>query len=321
MAGLTLFHTDFDLLTTLEADMRARLARFPLFAGLSPLFCYPACFAGTTITEYAPLPQGLTPQALLDVMAEESKKPALAIIKDLPEDSPLLDAADSRFAMQLAQEAVKRGYIEVRGQALAFVPIDFTGPDDYLRRLSPARRKDLRRKQRAANLLDAEVVPFGDGRFLHSSLQEEMYGMYREVFDQSDIHFDLLGPDFFAALTQSRRIKGVVICYRHQDLLVGYNICLIHKGMLIDKYIGFRYPLARELNLYFISWLFNLSFALQEGLNMYVAGWTDPQVKASLGARFTFTRHLVWVKNPVLRRILKSLRGFFEADAHVLEGA
>jgi predicted N-acyltransferase len=201
------------------------------------------------------------------------------------------------------------------------MPIDFTGREDYLRRLSSARRKDLRRKQRTADALDLEVLPFGDGRFLHRPLQEEMYGMYREVFDQSDIHFDLLGADFFAALTQSRHIEGVVVCYRHKDILAGYNICLIHKGMLIDKYIGFRYPLARELNLYFVSWLFNLDFALREGLNMYVAGWTDPEVKAGLGARFTFTRHLVWVKNPVLRRILKPLRGFFEADFRVLEGA
>lgn len=99
----------------------------------------------------------------------------------------------------------------------------------------------------------------------------------------------------------------MVFCYRHDGELVGYNICLEHGGMLIDKYIGLRYPQARELDLYFVSWFVNLEHALERGLRFYVAGWTDPEVKAGLGARFTFTRHLVWV-NPILRRILYMFR-------------
>ena len=108
---------------------------------------------------------------------------------------------------------------------------------------------------------------------------------------------------------------GVVFCYRHDGELVGYNICLEHGGMLIDKYIGLRYPQARELDLYFVSWFVNLEHALERGLRFYVAGWTDPEVKAGLGARFTFTRHLVWVRNPILRRILYMFRHWFESDA------
>ncbi len=38
----------------------------------------------------------------------------------------------------------------------------------------------------------------------------------------------------------------MVFCYRHDGELVGYNICLEHGGMLIDKYIGLRYPQARS---------------------------------------------------------------------------
>lgn len=83
---------------------------------------------------------------------------------------------------------------------------------------------------------------------------EELYGLYLGVYAQSEIHFDLLTRDFFAGLLQSREIGGVVFCYRHDGELVGYNICLEHGGMLIDKYIGLRYPQARELDLYFVSW-------------------------------------------------------------------
>ena len=85
-------------------------------------------------------------------------------------------------------------------------------------------------------------------------------------------------------------------------------------NVLIDKYIGMVYPQARELNLYFVSWFVNLEYALQQKLNSYVAGWTDPEVKASLGASFTLTKHLVYIRNPLLRAILRKLIGHFETD-------
>jgi hypothetical protein len=84
--------------------------------------------------------------------------------------------------------------------------------------------------------------------------------------------------------------------------------------MLIDKYVGFRYPEAREANLYFVSWFHNLAFARELGLRYYVAGWTDPEIKAHLGARFTFTCHAVYVRNGILRAGLRRLAGYFERD-------
>jgi hypothetical protein len=89
--------------------------------------------------------------------------------------------------------------------------------------------------------------------------------------------------------------------------------------MLIDKYIGFQYPLSKQLNLYFISWMVNINYALEHRLSTFVAGWTDPVIKASLGDRFTFTRHAVWIKNPFLRRILYRLRHLFESDRKLVE--
>ena len=286
-----------------------KIRRFPLFGLWSRLLRFPARFAGTTATEYAPLPKGLEPGALLDGFRERcAAGQSLLIVKDVPEVSPLLGAGDNEAAMRLARIAPDKGFIVVEGQALAYVPIDFSSTDEYLSRLSKSRRKNLRRKLKSRERLDIEAVPLGDARFGSLDVLEELYGLYLGVYAQSEIHFDLLTRDFFAGLLQSREIGGVVFCYRHDGELVGYNICLEHGGMLIDKYIGLRYPQARELDLYFVSWFVNLEHALERGLRFYVAGWTDPEVKAGLGARFTFTRHLVWVRNPILRRILYMFR-------------
>lgn len=319
--GLPLFFTDFDLLTTLDPAARARLERLPFAPALAKRLVFPSCFTGTTITEYTPLPRDAAPADLVDgLLQRQSSGQSLTIIKDLPHASPLLSEEDNAHAGELARVAVERGFIQVEGQALAYLPLDFGNRDGYFARLSAGRRKDLRRKMKTRDAMDVESMPLGDSRFKNTAFLEELYAMYLEVYEQSRIHFDLLGPSFFAALLGSGDIRGVVVCYRHRGVLAGCNICLVHNGLFIDKYIGFRYPLARELNLYFVSWLVNLEIALQHGCSAYVAGWTDPEVKAALGAKFTFTRHLVWVRNPVLRRILHPLRHFFESDGRILGG-
>lgn len=317
--GLTLFKTGFDLLTTLEPGRRERLRKIPLFKRWPGLLNWSACFWGTTITEYAPLPRGRSPRGLLGDFLDRAGGSSLAIIKDLPADSPFLSAEDNEASQKLVEAATAFGFFEVSGQALAYVPIDFADTTEYLGRLSSGRRKDLRRKMRSAAHISVEVRELGDDIFSGPALVNEFYEMYLEVFRQSEIHFDLLSAEFFQALLNGREARGLVVIYRHERRLAGVNICLIHRDCLIDKYIGFHYPLARELNLYFVSWLYNLELALKRGLKYYVAGWTDPEVKASLGAAFTLTRHLVRVRNPLLRKALYPFRHLFETDKKMVD--
>lgn len=134
------------------------------------------------------------------------------------------------------------------------------------------------------------------------------------------MHFDELSRGFFAALLRDGASGGIVFEYRHAGELIGWNLCFEHGGQLIDKYIGFAYPQAREHNLYFVSWIVNLEHALARGLSHYVAGWTDPEVKAQLGARFTFTRHAVYIRNPLLRALGRRFSHLFESDAGKVPG-
>jgi predicted N-acyltransferase len=159
----------------------------------------------------------------------------------------------------------------------------------------------------------------GSPVFSDESFLEKMYSMYENVFRQSEIQFDVLTKSFFRALLQDRKRGGKVFLYWVDGHLIGYNICFVHNKRLIDKYIGFEYPAAREANLYFLSWFHNLKFALEQGLEFYVAGWTDPAVKKSLGATFTLTHHAVYIRNPLLRAILKPIKHLFESDSDWVE--
>lgn len=314
-SGTPAFVARFDLLTTADDELRRRLSRLPLFRWWSRLLRPRTCFIGTTVSEYALLPRGADADALVrEWRAAPAARQPFLIVKDLPQESPLLDQASNAAARAVAGACEREGFVLLEGQALAWVPIDFESTDDYLARLSAGRRKDIRRKLRARAQLEIAEIPTGDACFADPAVREEFYARYLEVYAQSEIHFDRLGRGFFDALLQDASCGGLVVTYRHEGELIGWNLCFVVGDALVDKYVGFRYPQAREHNLYFVSWMHNLDVALRRELCCYVAGWTDPEIKSYLGARFTFTRHAVRPRSRLLRALLQRVSRHFESD-------
>ncbi len=317
--GMPCFLAPFDLLTTADDALRRRVAGLPGYRWWGRLLCWRTRFAGTTVSEYALLPPSVAPMELAQGLKRGyGRECRLLIVKDIAQDSPLLDAAANEYAGAFAAACEAQGFVLLEGQALAWVPIDFASNDEYLARLSPSRRKNIRRKLRSRADLDIEAVATGDARFRDASTLAAFQALFDNVYEQSEVHFDRLGAEFFRTVLQDANSGGVVFIYRHAGAMIGWNLCYVHDGKLVDKYIGFAYPQAREHNLYFVSWMHNLDYARQRGLTHYVAGWTDPQVKSFLGARMTFTRHAVYARNPLLRALLRRIGGHFESDRQVL---
>ena len=313
--GMPTFVAPFDLLTTADDALRRHVAALPLHRHWGSLLRWRTRFAGTTVTEYAPLPPGVAPAALAQgLKAAFGRECRLLIVKDIAQDSPLLDDAANAHARAFAAACAAEGFVLLQGQALAFVPIDFGSNDEYLARLSHSRRKNIRRKLRSLADLEIEAIPTGDARFQDEATLATFHALFDNVYAQSTVHFDRLGADFFRLLLQDAASGGVVFVYRHAGEMIGWNLCYEYAGRLVDKYVGFAYPQAREHNLYFVSWMHNLDHARRRGLSHYVAGWTDPEVKAFLGARMTFTRHAVYARNPLLRALLRRIGSHFERD-------
>lgn len=309
------FTAHFDLLTTADHDLQRKVRKLPFFNKWQKFLQPLTTFIGTTVSEYILLSDKLSPDQLAkEIKQQYGQKSPLLIVKDIPQQSPLLAEYANQYSATFIQALQNQGFIEVEGQALAWVPIDFTDINEYLGRLSYQRRKNFRRKLKSQQYVEINCLHSGDGCFFDAAVLEQFYQLYLNVYQQSDIHFDLLTKPFFTELLQDVKNQARIFTYYHHEQLVGYNICFIVNNMLVDKYIGFDYPLARDLNLYFLSWFYNLDYARQQGLDYYVAGWTDPEVKSSLGAKFTFTKHMVYVRNPLLRNILKKISSRFEQD-------
>jgi hypothetical protein len=319
--GAPAFFARFDLLTTADDALRRRVAGLPLYALWRRLLRPCTCFIGTTVSEYALFPADVDADALVrEWLAHFAQRQMLLIIKDIPEESPLLDMASNACARAVANACERTGFVLLGGQALAWVPIDFESTDDYLSRLSAGRRKDIRRKLRTRAELDIEEIPTGAAMFRDTAMRELLYTLYLNVYQQSEIHFDQLSRDFLDAVLQDASSGGIVFVYRHAGRMIGWNLCFVVGDTLVDKYVGFAYPAAREQNLYFVSWMHNLDYALRHELTCYVAGWTDPEIKSYLGARFTFTRHAVRPRSRLLRAALRRIAGRFESDRAWADG-
>lgn len=313
--GVPAFAAKFDLLTTAQSDFKAKLCKIPFYNTWKKWLQPQTCFIGTTVSEYTLLTNQVDAKTLaVNIKQSYSKQYPLLIVKDLPVDSPLQNEQSNCYSQQLLTALKKEDFIEVEGQALAWVPIDFTELDQFFTRFSYSRRKNFRRKLKSRQQLTIDILHSGDDCFYQDAVLDEYYQLYQNVYAQSEIHFDRLTKPFFTRLLQDKNSGARIFTYHHEGKLIGYNICFMVNNMLVDKYIGLVYPQARELNLYYVSWFFNLEYALEQGLTHYIAGWTDPEVKASLGATFSFTKHLVYVRNPLLRIILRKLSGLFESD-------
>jgi len=313
---LPVFAAPLDLLTTAEDAFKARIRSLPGYAWWSRWLTVRAAFVGTTVSEYALLPADVDAPALAQTLRQRpGRQYALTIVKDLPQRSPLLSDADNRMADAFVQACLEQGYVMVEGQALAYVPVDFDDGEAYVSRLPKSARRYIKRKLSTRDRIAVQRIATGVA-FSDDMLVDSYYALYQNVYAQSEVHFDRLTRPFFAALLRDDSTGGIVFEYRNADggALLGWNLCFDDGKRLVDKYIGFSYPESRQLNLYFVSWMVNLEYALERGLSHYIAGWTDPGVKALLGARFTATRHAVYVRNPILRLLARRLANRFTSD-------
>lgn len=317
------FIAELDLFTTADGKVKRFYEKHK---GLLPDFIQKllkpkVLFIGTTVTEYALFPYSINTDSMRERLISKLHDSGLQflIIKDVPSMSPLLSEKENEFSSGVLTQLRDNGFFVLYGQALSYVPIDFSSTDEYMNRLSRSRRKDLRRKLRSISDITIDQLKAGDEFFTEKNI-DTLYGLYLNVYNRSDIHFDKLTRPFFKKIFEDKTGSGIVFLYRHHEKIIGFNLCFLFRGCLVDKYVGFLYPDSHDFNLYFVSWFYNLDFCVRNNLKTFIAGWTDPEIKSYLGATFTYTSHAVYIKNPALRFVLGRFKSVFESDKHVLEG-
>lgn len=307
------FITDYPLDTTLnEAGRR-------LIAGARRLF--PRAFTvrlaalGSPCTEdvslgFAP---GLSPvrrrEALRVLLAAFEAAAAaqgcgLLAIKDAP-------ASDRQLWANLAWPC----YQLAPGMPVAEIDIGFDDLEGYFARLSAATRKDLRRKLKIENALRIEI------RSDISGLEARMLELYRQTRDRSKLQFEELTAAYFSGVLASMPGKAFCALYFSDDVLIGFNLLLHNKDVLLDKFFCMDSDRGPAHNLYFVSWVTNLRLCLERGVRCYQSGQAGYSTKLRLGSRLRGADMYFRHRRPLVNRALRWAAPLLAADPVSRRGA
>ncbi len=182
-----------------------------------------------------------------------------------------------------------RGMRRQPGLATATLALPYASIDEYLATLSRASRKDLRRKLRTRDALRIEW------RHDLTGIRDDIARLYRNTLERASIQLEELTPEFFDNVLADLGERASCVCYWLGETLVAFNLVLLDGERLIDKYIGMDYRHARELNLYYVSWMENVRHAIEHRIGTYQSGQGLPQEKLRLGS--TLSPNWLWYQH------------------------
>jgi predicted N-acyltransferase len=196
----------------------------------------------------------------------------------------------------------KRKFIRLETLPTTEIKINAASLEEYISRLSPNMRKDLKRKlNRSSREASLSTVIRDD----IDGISEEIYRLYLNNFEGSGVHFEMLTHDFFVNIC--RRMPGVAKYFLTYDngRIVAFNLCLVKGDTLIDKFIGFDPAVAHKYHLYFTTFCHNIDFCIKNNIRFYQPGTTDYHPKIRLGAKLLPLD--IWAKAPnfILHQLLR----------------
>ena len=303
-AIIPFFTADFDGNTVLEPGIRKMVSAVrtvaPRFLVFKTLFC------GSPFGE-----QGLLgiaadvsdTRALVYALTRELKDfcrrqgLALLLFKDFPDqDASVLDLLGGQ------------GFFKADSFPSAIIDLPYKTFDDYLASLSNGARKDLRRKLKKAcdtGALTTQVVQRVD------DVIDDIYRLYMNTYNAGATKFEKLTKEFFLKVAEKAGSGCRYFLYFINGELAAFNLCFVHGDLLIDKFIGFDYDIAKRYSLYFVSWCVNVQWCIDNGITHYQVGQTDYEPKTRLGGRlvplYAYVRHTNGLVNRCLQVLAKFL--------------
>jgi hypothetical protein len=281
VAAAPIFRLTYRLDTPLQGSWRPlgtwlnrrlpRLVNLPVMGLGSPLA--DRCHLGIA-ADLSPLERTAAVRTLLtrlDAHAASQNVPILAI-KDLPDHQLAAVAAPLQEAR----------FTRVASLPIAVLDLPFASEDAYLASLSARTRKDIRRKLKRAADVRVEM------RTSLAGIEQAIVALYDETRLQSGVDygdFEKLSPHYFGEVVTRLGERAALMLYWVGQKLIGFNLLLMERDRIIDKFIGMHYPIAREHNLYALSWMTNVRFCLERGIAQLQTGQTAYAAKLRFGSR------------------------------------
>ena len=216
----------------------------------------------------------------------------LVVLKDF--------SCDYRTAMQ---DLRRHGYVRAPSMPATRLDIRYRSFDDYVAHaLGKATRKDLRRKFRrleSAAPITLEVVKDA------SPYADELYGLYRQVFERSSLRFEMLTREYIESVGREMPDRVRFFIWRQHGRAVAFSLCMIAGDEIWDEYIGLDYAVALDLHLYFLTFRDILTWAVEHGLRWYCSTALSYEPKLRLGSELLPLDLYVSHTTALLRTVLR----------------
>lgn len=299
--GLPLFRMEYRLDTPFQGRLAAvgrlldccfpRLMRWGMLGVGSPLAerCHLSVRPGLTPEERA----GAV-DAMLALLEEEAARSGALLIVFKDVSMPEADWLEPLLA--------GRRFTAVPGLPVAL--LDLAGLDEagYLATLSAATRKDLRRKLKSRAAIRVEH------RDRIDDVADRIEALYDSTRTNSQLRygeFEDLPKGYFRALTEAMPGQVEFVLYWVGEHLAAFNLLFVQQGRVIDKFLGMAYPLARDHNLYAVSWMENVRWAIGTGRTTLQTGQTAYAAKLRFGSALVPSTNYVRCRNRLLDRIIR----------------
>lgn len=187
------------------------------------------------------------------------------------------------------------------------LPITFGSVDAYLGSLGKSTRKDLRRTLRGPG-------PRLEWRRSVDDVLPRMMALYDSTLARSDLSFERLSPGYFQQVLEQLGERAVCVLYWLDDELVAFNLLLLDRHRLVDKFFAHDLERTRAHNLYVRSWLANVDYCIEQAIPIYACGQAGYASKLRLGCGFVghtlFFRH----RHPLCNGLLRLLKPLIRPD-------
>lgn len=308
--GLPLFRMEYRLDTPFQGRLAAigrlldrcfpRVMRWGMLGVGSPLAerCHLSIRPGL-----APEERARAVDAMLALLEDEAARSGalLIVFKDVS-----MPEAD-----WLAPLLTGRRFTAVTGLPVA--QLDLTGLDEagYLATLSAATRKDLRRKLKSRAAVRVEH------RDRIDDVADRIEALYDSTRTNSQLRygeFEELPKGYFRAVTEAMPGQVEFVLYWVGERLAAFNLLFVEPDRVIDKFLGMAYPLARNHNLYAVSWMENVRWAIGTGRTTLQTGQTAYAAKLRFGSALVPSTNYVRCRNGLLDRIIRLTASWLAFD-------
>jgi predicted N-acyltransferase len=246
-------------------------------------------------------------EGLLGALSDHAAKTGVRVLvlKDVTD----IDRVWAASALQSAR------FSAVPSLPVATLDIPFANLDEYLASLPSKMRQDLRRKRRqSASRVRIEYRAGLDG------IQDEVVRLYMQTRSHRKASydgFDELPGGYFREVMRGLGRRARLLLLWVDDTLAGFNLFTLERNRVVGRYLGLRYPLAREHNLYFVNWLAMVAYCIEHGYRTLQVGQTAYGLKVKLGCdlhrSWIYCRHTGLLRATAFR-MLSSYAAFDRMD-------